>query len=183
MMRTDDERKKYDDSVADRSLWQQCRMADAPEDEAARFLDLAAFADGNLDEDEADRVGALLAADPGLVADVRAARSVGGTVREAAGLDRIIARACAILPDAAPADGRVVQLAPRRSRPPLVPYIARWSSIAAALAVAGWLGFAMGSDASLALGDPRIPGDAGFLPELFDPATGFLRDLGEGLRT
>jgi len=49
--------------------------------------------------------------------------------------------------------------------------------------VASWLGFAMGSDASLALSNPRQPSDAGFLPELFDPASSFLRDLGEGLRT
>ena len=55
--------------------------------------------------------------------------------------------------------------------------------VAAAIAVAGWLGFAMGSDASLALSEPRQPSDASFLPELFDPTTGFLRDLGEGMRT
>jgi hypothetical protein len=49
--------------------------------------------------------------------------------------------------------------------------------------LAGWLGFAMGSDTSLALSDHRRPSDTGLLPELFDPGTGLLRDLGEGLRT
>ena len=48
---------------------------------------------------------------------------------------------------------------------------------------AGWLGFAMGSDTSLALSDHRQSIDTGLLPELFDPGTGFVRDLGEGLRT
>jgi hypothetical protein len=49
--------------------------------------------------------------------------------------------------------------------------------------LAGWLGFAMGSDTSLALSDRRQPTAAGLLPELFDPGTVFLRDLGEGPRT
>jgi hypothetical protein len=60
---------------------------------------------------------------------------------------------------------------------------AQWGSLAAAIAVASWLGFAMGSDATLALSQPRQPSDSSFLPELFDPASGFLRDLGEGTRT
>ncbi len=54
----------------DRRLWQRCRMMDADEDEAARFLDLAAFADGLLDIEERERVAALLAADPEAAADV-----------------------------------------------------------------------------------------------------------------
>jgi hypothetical protein len=48
--------------------------------------------------------------------------------------------------------------------------------------LAGWLGFAMGSGTSLALSDNR-PGEIGLFQELFEPATGLLRDLGEGLRT
>jgi hypothetical protein len=36
---------------------------------------------------------------------------------------------------------------------------------------------------SLALNLPRQPSATGLLPELFDPGTGLLRDLGEGLRT
>jgi len=35
----------------------------------------------------------------------------------------------------------------------------------------------------LALTAPRQNGEASFLPELFDPAPAFLRDLGEGLPT
>jgi len=52
MMRTDEERKGRPDAASDRRLWQRCRVADAPVDEAGRFLDLAAFADGLIDVDE-----------------------------------------------------------------------------------------------------------------------------------
>jgi hypothetical protein len=61
--------------------------------------------------------------------------------------------------------------------------LAQWGSLAAAIALASWLGFAIGSDASLALSTPRQPSDGSLLPELFDPAPGFLRDLGAGVRT
>ncbi len=184
MMRTDEEREERPDPLSDRRLWQRCRMIDAPEDEAARFLDLAAFTDGRLDVEDQDRVAALLAADPGAAADVRAARALDGTEEGYTDLEPIIARACAILlPDTDHPGRRVIALAPRRSHRPLVQSFAQWGSIAAAIAVASWLGFAMGSDASLALSNPRQPSDAGFLPELFDPASSFLRDLGEGLRT
>lgn len=182
MMRTDEKPIEQPNPVADRDLWRRSRTADAPQDEASRFLDLAGFADGLLDIEEHERVAALLAADPEAAADVRAARALESADQEADGLGRVVARACAILPDSAPTTGLVVAFAPRRGRR-LAQSLAGWGSIAAAIVVAGWLGFAMGSDASLALSGPRQPGDAGFLPELFDPATGFLRDLGEGLRT
>jgi anti-sigma factor RsiW len=193
MIRTDEERAEGPDPLSDRRLWQRSRVIDAPEDEAARFLDLAAFADGRLDAEDQDRVAALLAADPDAAADVRSARMLDGTEEGSTDLEPIIARACAILPGADRPDadhpdadqwrGRVIVLALRRSRRPLVQSFAQWGSIAAAIAVASWLGFAMGSDASLALSNPRQPSDAGFLPELFDPANSFLRDLGESLRT
>ena len=169
-------------AAADRRLWQRCRLMDAAEDEAARFLDLAAFTDGLLDVEERDRVAALLAADPEAAADVREARALAASEWTSAGLERIIARVGAISPDEGPGRGNIVPLAPRPGRR-LVPVFARWASLAAAIALAGWLGFAMGTDASLALSDRRSPSDTGLLPELFDPATGFLRDLGEGLRT
>jgi hypothetical protein len=49
--------------------------------------------------------------------------------------------------------------------------------------VASWLGFAMGSDVSRTLRGPLPSSETSFLPELFDPGSGFLRDLGEALRT
>jgi anti-sigma factor RsiW len=182
MMRTDKEQMEWSDRVSGRLLWQRCRMIDAPEDEAARFLDLAAFAEGSLDEEEQDRIAALLAADPDAAADVAAARSLGSADQGSAGLERLIAQTCAIVPDEAPERGRVLPLA-RQGRRRVVQVFVQWGSLAAALVVASWLGFAMGTDTSLALSEPRQPSDASLLPDLFDPATGFLRDLGEGLRT
>jgi hypothetical protein len=167
---------------ADRRLWQRCRTIEAAEDEAARFLDLAAYADELLDIDEEERVGALLAVDPDAASDVRAARALAGAERRLAGFERIIARACAISPDTNSVSGKVVPLAPPQGRRPLQVF-AEWGSLAAAIALAGWLGFAMGSDTSLALSVQRQPSDTGLLPELSDPGTGLLRDLGEGLRT
>lgn len=170
------------DPAEDRRLWQRCLTMDAEEDEAARFLDLAAYAEGLLDIEERERVAALLAADPEAATDVRAAHALVAAERTSAGLERIIARASAILSEADSAGGKIVPFAPRPDRR-LVQTFARWGSLAAAVALAGWLGFAMGSDTSLALNDHRQPSDTGLLPELFDPGTGLLRDLGEGLRT
>jgi anti-sigma factor RsiW len=166
---------------ADRRLWQRCRTIDADEDEAARFLDLAAYADGLLDIEERERVAALLAADPQAAADVRAAQRADAE-RTSVGLERIIARASAISSEADSASGKIVPFAPRHGRRILETF-AQWGSLAAAVALVGWLGFAMGSDTSLALSDRRQPGDTGLLPELFDPGPNFLRDLGEGMRT
>ena len=168
--------------VEDRRLWQRCRTMDAGEDEAARFLDLAAYADGLLDVEEHERVAALLAADPQTAADVRAAQALAGAERTSVGLERIIARASVISPHRDTVSGKVVLLAPRQGRR-LLQISAQWGSLAAAIALAGWLGFAMGSDTSLALSDRRQPSAAGLLPELFDPGTVLLRDLGEGPRT
>lgn len=182
MMPTEEQRDEGPGSVSDRRLWQRCRTMDAPEDEAARFLDLAAFADGLLDADDHDRVAALLTGDPEAAADVQAARALDAANRSSAEIERVITRACALLSDPAPATGKVIPLLPLRGRR-VVEVFAQWGSLAAAVIVAGWLGFAMGSDTSLALSAPRQVGDASLLPELFDSASGFLHDLGEGLRT
>ena len=98
MNRTDGERKELADWSSDRDLWRRSCRTDAPEDEVARFLDLAAFADGLLEPDEHDRVAALLADDPAAADDVAAAQRLHGEALPG-GLERIIARACAIVPD------------------------------------------------------------------------------------
>src|SRR5438309_11991439 len=94
--------------VEDRRLWQRCRTMDAAEDEAARLLDLAAYADGRLDIEECERVAALLAADPQAAADVRAAQTLADAELTSAGLDRIVARAGAISPQTDPVSGNIV---------------------------------------------------------------------------
>ena len=60
---------------------------------------------------------------------------------------------------------------------------ARWGSLAAAIVMAGWLGFALGADTSISLTRTGAQSDDGFLRELLDPSTGFLRDLTEGVQT
>ncbi|HYZ42796.1 MAG TPA: hypothetical protein VE687_19535 [Stellaceae bacterium] len=179
-MPTDEAGAERPDLLAGRRLWQHCRASDAPPDDAARLLDLAAFADGLLDADDHDRVAAWLADDPEAAADVNATPAVDSSRVAAAQLDRVVARACALVPDNAPS--RVVAFPRWRARRS-IGFLAQWGSIAAALALAGWLGFAMGTDTSQALSEARQPSDASVLPELFDPAPSFLRDLGEGLRT
>jgi anti-sigma factor RsiW len=183
MMRTDDEPEQRPDPEADRRLWQSCRDADAPQDELDRFLDLAAFADGLLADEDRERVAALLEADPVAAADVGAAQTMHGGTPLPGGMERIIERAAAIPLHGSAASAQVMALSARR-RHATAYYFAQWGSLAAALALASWLGFSLGTDASLALTDQRQPGDTGFIPEMFDPAPpSLLRDLGEGLRT
>jgi anti-sigma factor RsiW len=183
MSRTDEEREDRMNRSPGRALWQRSCTTDVPEDQTARFLDLAAFAGGRLDSDEQERIAALLAADPAAAADVAAARALGGGIDESPdALERIIARACAILPDSSINQGRVLAFPWPRRHGGILHGLTRWGSLAAAIATASWLGFAMGSDTWLALEQPNAAGDASFLPELLDPGTGFLRDLSEGLR-
>jgi anti-sigma factor RsiW len=180
MSRADEERKELTDWSSDRDLWRQSCRSDAPEDEVARFLDLAAFADGLLEPDEHDRVAALLAEDSAGAEDVAAACALRGEAPPG-GFERIVARACAIAPDEP--DSHIVAFVPRPRQRRIVHVFAQWGSLAAAIVVASWLGFAMGSDVSRTLRGPLPSSEANFLPELFDPGSGFLRDLGEVART
>jgi hypothetical protein len=172
------------DESSDRALWQRSRVTDAPADEAARFLDLAGFADRLLDTDECDRVAAFLVAEPAAAADVVAAQALaGGVDARPAGFEQIVARACALVPDPHLAGARVIAFAPRPQHRRVLHGLAQWGSLAAAILVASWLGFSMGSDTSFALSQPGLSNDSSVMPELFDPGTGFLRDFGENLRS
>jgi anti-sigma factor RsiW len=180
MNRTDGDRKELADWLPDRDVWRRSCLTDAPEDEVARLLDLAAFADGLLEPDERDRITALLAEDSAAADDVTAARALRG-VSLSGGLERVIARACALAPDEL--DSRVVAFVPPPPRRRIFHGLAQWGSLAAAIVLASWLGFAMGSDVSRTLRGPLPSSEANFLPELFDPGSVFLRDLGEVART
>jgi len=180
MNRTGGERKELADWSSDRDLWERSCRTEATEDEAAHFLDLAAFADGLLEPDEHERIAALLAADAAAADDVAAARALNGETLPG-GLERIVARACALAPDEP--ETRVVAFIPPPRQRRIVHVLAQWGSLAAAIVVASWLGFAMGSDMSRTLRAPPPSSEANFLPELFDPGSGFLRDLGEVART
>jgi len=185
MTRTNDITGGPADFAAGQSLWQRCRTIDAPDDEGGRFLDLAAFADGTLTDDEYDRVAALVADDPIARADVAAARalSVGG-IPQPGGIERIIERAIGLPADMP--ERRHAGASPHLAGRQILHAVAQWGSLAAAIAFAGWLGFSMGSGASLTLiqpGQPNQISDDNPLPELLDPPTGFLRDLGAGQQT
>jgi anti-sigma factor RsiW len=180
MSRTDGERKELTDWSSDRDLWRRSCLIDARDDEVARFLDLATFAEGLLEPDEHDRIAALLAGNPSAMDDVAAARGLRSEELPAR-LERIIARACAISTEEP--NSRVIAF-PRPTRGQrIVHALAQWGSLAAAIVVASWLGFAMGSDVSRTLRGPLPSSEASFLPELFDSGSGFLRDLGEVSRT
>lgn len=167
--------------LAGRALWRRSRIADAPEDEEGRLLDLAGFADRLLDPEEHDRVAALLAADPAAAADVAAARALARGIVPPTGIEQVVARAVSLDPATNAKPGRVLAFGGAMPGG-LFRGVAQWASLAAAVALACWLGFAMGSGASSALSRQHI-GDGAFLPELFDPGSGFLRDSGEDSRT
>jgi len=164
---------------SDREIWQQSRLADAPHDELALLLDLAAFADEQLDPDERERIADLLARNSELAADIRAARQLAGgpaaAVAHFAVAESVLARAAALIPE--PAHGRVVPFPTRRRPLPRVYGVAGWGSFAAAMLVAGWLGFSLGTETLQALGPVGQTADDGFLHELFDPSIGIARDL------
>jgi anti-sigma factor RsiW len=183
MRQRDEDRASRSGTASDRVLWQRSLTTEVPEDAAARFLDLAAFADGRLDEDDHERVAALLAHDPAAAADVEAARALASLVDDPPEVrERILARAAGLVA-APPQPARVIALNFRRRR--VWFDLAQWGSLAAAVALASWLGFAMGSDASLTYSQADQPNAAedAFPSDLLDPGTGFLRDLGEGIQT
>ena len=165
----------------DRDLWLVCRDADAPEDEAARLLELAAFAEDTLDEDDRERIAAWLALDGDASADVDAARALGGaTIAEAPA--ETIARANAAHPSVADAAGRVIPFPPSRREAANWNGVARWGSLAAAVVIAGWLGFNLGIDTWSGFSQVSQPGDE-TLHELLDPSAGFMRDLTDAAQT
>lgn len=185
MTRAKDKMEETAAFEAGRGLWQRCRVSEVPDSDTERFLDLAAMADGTLDEEEHERVAERLARDPIARADVAAARAlcVGG-IAMPGGIEAIIGRAGAILDAAAP--DPIVTAAALPGGRAMLQAVAQWGSLAAAIAFASWLGFAMGTGVSETLTQPGSVSqisDDNSLPELLDPSTGFLRDLGMGQQT
>ena len=167
--------------LSDGALWRRSRAMETAEDEAARFMDLASFADRLLDSDEQERIAERLAEDPAATTDVAAARALAGAAASwGAPPEAVVARACALIGGGNAAGENVVRFVARR-RPMQV--LAQWASLAAALLVASWLGFTLGVDASGSLGPNGRGDDGGVLNELLDPATNLIRDLTEGAQT
>jgi anti-sigma factor RsiW len=167
---------------ADKALWRRSIITDADDDETAGFLDLAGFADDRLDADDRERIEEWLARDPAAAADVAAARSnVVGAESFAPVPEAVVTRACAIASDAARL-GDVIAFPPRRE-PARLRGMAQWGSLAAAVAVAAWLGFTLGIDTSRALVLNEQPAAAGFINDLLDAQTGLVGDPAEAPQT
>jgi hypothetical protein len=191
VMRGEDTGRTPPTGLPDAALWQLSRNTDASGDEAERSLELAGFADGCLDPDDRERVAEWLAEDPLAAGDIAAARTLGprADALEAAP-EPVIARACALVAGAENGDekarGTVISFPLGRRGRPRLHRLAGWGSLVAAMAVASWLGFTLGMDTSRSFGQFGQAGQAaddGFLGELLDPSTGFMRDLTEGAQT
>ncbi len=162
-----------------RKLWRRGREIEPDLAERERFLDLAGFVDGRLDDDEREHVAALIAGDAVAAADVAAARILTAAALPAVSIE-IVARAAALV-DPGRSSGEILAF-PLRPPPPRVPVwsaAASWSSLAAAIAVACWLGFNLGSDLPGIASIARPSDDLG-AAELIDSAPLALRDLSEG---
>ena len=164
---------------SDRDVWRRSQQTDTSRDEAEVLMDLAAFADNRLDPDEAARVEVLIVGDADAAADVVAARVLAGTAMAAAD-PAIIGRAEALVGEGKP---EAVLIAFPTPRPASRPWYsaASWSGLAAAMVVAGWLGFDLGSGLSTS---PVLGGSAADLTanELFDATPLMLRDITESSR-
>jgi hypothetical protein len=154
--------------------------------EAERLLDLAGFSDGRLGDDKTRRIAALIARDPHAAADVAVARSLSGVAAPPAD-DWVIARAVALVDerkaDGAGEYGRVLSFPLRPPAPPVWRGATAWSSLAAAIALASWLGFDLGSGVSLLrpLADSNFEDAA--TGGVLDPAPPLVRDFTEGWQT
>ena len=169
---------------ADQLLWRRSCMVETVEDERALFLDLAAFSEGRLDPDERERVAEWLRSRPDEAGDVAAARALAGAARQEVLSKSVMERACALVGAAPNRRSSVVAFPARVGRRPIFGTVAQWGSLAAALVVAGWLGFTLGMDTSgmLArgggLGSPAF--DDGVTQDLFGSSPAFFRDLTGG---
>jgi anti-sigma factor RsiW len=151
---------------------------DAVDDEAERFLDLAGFADDRLDADDRERVAEWLARDAAAAADIGAAQSLAAAEPFAPAPEAIVARASALVPGAA-ARANVVAFPAGRRRRAGLRGVAQWGSLAAAVAIAAWLGFTLGTNTSQALALNDRPAFAGFLNDLLDNQAGLIGDPSE----
>jgi hypothetical protein len=134
--------------LPDREVWRRGQKIEVPLDANEYLLELAAFADNRLDEDETARVAALIARDAAVSDDVAAARSLADATMTTVD-EQIVARA-SLLVGGARADATVIAFPARQ--PVVRPWYsaATWSGLAAAIAFASWLGFDLGSGLSSA---------------------------------
>ena len=175
-------RREARTDIADRILWQRSQSIDAVEDEGARYLDLAAFAEGRLDPDERERVAEWLRSRPDAAGDIAAARALASAAAPGYLSETAVARACALVGGGAASRPGSVIAFPRQSRPPTRPRHRSRSGAAwpPRMVVAGWLGFTLGMDASDTIASGRPGSDDGVTQDLFGSSPAFFRDLTGG---
>jgi hypothetical protein len=161
----------------DAELWRRSVSTELVEDGVARALDLAGFAEGRLDPDDLERIAAWLAVDGEAAGDVAAARSAAATEAFPAPPEAVVRRACALVQGAGVADNIIAF--PARRHWARLRGATHWGSLAAAVAVAAWLGFTLGIDTSRAFALNERPASTGFLSDLLDAQTGAVSDLAE----
>jgi hypothetical protein len=149
------------------ALWQRWRQgASVTADGAAPdTMVLAAWADGRLDEAQAEPVEAWLADHPDALADLLAAQRLALSAPSASAAEALIERACALVPSL---PDNVVALRRSGTRAPLWLSAIRWGGLAASLVVTSLVGFELGNDAYANFaGQP--PAAESALHELLDP--------------
>jgi anti-sigma factor RsiW len=162
--------------ISDRAIWERSRETEARPEETERFLDIAGFVDHRLDEDERERVAALIAHDPLAAADAAAARALmAAPMPSVSGL--MIDRAMALV-DPVETSAEVVVF-PRRDMSRSWRGAAGWSSLAAGIVFASWLGFNLGSNLP-GVTTVNRPYDDTAASELLDPAPLLSRDVSDG---
>ncbi|HEX3863990.1 MAG TPA: hypothetical protein VHY35_20085 [Stellaceae bacterium] len=170
---------------SDDAVWQRSQMTDAAADDAERYLDLAAFADDRLDAEEHEWVATWIASDRNAAGDITAARTLAGP--DSAPWDpmpEIMAqRAFALVNGSEHGSAQIIPFPQPQREAPRLAGVARWGSLVAAMVVAGWLGFTLGVDTSHAVAQFGQSNDDGFMHEMLDPSTGFMRDLTEDAQT
>ena len=176
-MRADGTSGERPPELPDRDIWRRSQEIEAPVDEAEQLLDLAALADNRLDDEEAARVSELVARDADAAGDVAAAHQLAGATMAAAA-PAVVARAASLVGEE-PIEAEVIAFPERRVVARPFYSAVSWSGLAAAMLLAGWFGFSLGS------GLPGVtqtghPTDEAAANELFDPAPPLiLRDFTE----
>jgi anti-sigma factor RsiW len=171
-----------DEIVQGRALWRQWMAAggsSAASQSTAPVIDaltLAAYAEGRLPPAERDIVDELLAEYPELAADVAVARQSAATSGGSGdALSGVIARACALVPAS---DDRVVAFRPKpRGAGAGWRDTARWSALAASFLIVSYVGFSLGSDASLGLAG--LTQSVASADDVLDPPIGLFGGLAD----
>jgi hypothetical protein len=128
-----------------------------------------------------------LARDTAAAEDIAVARALASPIETLnyTATAAVIERAQALRADTASSrSAQIIQFRPTRRFRLGWQFAANWGSVAAAMLVACWLGLTLGIDASRDLGQiGQSSDDSVLLRELFDPTTGLLRDVTEGVQT